>query len=108
MPYRKKPLQGLGSIAGTVTTALDVSLDPYLPETICRVGQLAAVENRRPVPPCNTTAPGLPGGIGLRNAMVPLRGYVYLQQHKWAYPLVVAAAVGLPMYIGYLLGKGSR
>ena len=117
MSYHRKPRTsfGLGDASSVVSkvvsgvqTAVDVSADPYLSETICRVQQLIAIENNRPVPICNETPSGLVGGIGLRRAMPILRGYVYAQQHPWVYPVAGAVAVGIPVLIGYLLGKGSR
>jgi hypothetical protein len=96
------------SVATGLNTAVDIGTDPYLPETICRAQQLVAIENKRPVPLCARTADGLRGGIGLRGAMPVLRGYVYAQQHPWVYPAVGAVAIGVPILIGYLLGKGSK
>jgi hypothetical protein len=37
--------------------------------------------------------------------MPVLRGYVYAQQNQWVYPVAVLAAIGLPMWIGYELGR---
>lgn len=97
----------LGGISDVAQAALDVSSDPYLPEAVCRVRQLKAIESRTAVPPCVTTAPDLVGGIGLRKAMRPLRAFVYAEQHPWLYAVVVATVVGVPALIGYRLGKGS-
>lgn len=106
---------GLGDVASTlanlataVQTGVEVGSDPYLPETICRAQQLIAIENQRPVPACASTPANLSGGIGLRIAMPVLRGLVYAQQHKWVYPVAVAGVIGVPMLVGYLLGKGSK
>jgi hypothetical protein len=111
--HRKHP--GLGDAAETirnvatgVSTALDITRDPYLPETICRTQQLIAIEGKHPVPVCAKTRPNLQGGIGLRKAVPLLRAYVYAQQHAWVYPVVGAVAIGVPVVIGYLLGKGLR
>lgn len=116
---KKHGLSGLGDLTssleslfsnaeGAVGAALNASQDPYLPEVACRFNQLAAINANHPVGTCNDTPSGLPGGIGLRNLIVPLRGYVYAQQHKWVYPLAIAAVVGVPMAIGYALGKGRK
>lgn len=103
---RRKPLLGaLGDLASTLTTALDVASDPYLPEIVCRVGQLKNIDHGEVVQTCLETPDDIAGGVGLRNAIYPLRAYVYAQQNKWVYPLAVAAILGIPMWIGYELGK---
>lgn len=116
MSYHRKT-QALGGldlaaitkkVAEGVSTAVDVSHDPYLGEAICRVQQLVAIENKREVPVCTKTASGLVGGVGMRRLMPALRGYVYAQQHPWVYPVAGAVAIGVPVLIGYLLGKGLK
>jgi hypothetical protein len=96
------------TIAAATSTAADVVNDPYLPETICRAQQLVAIENRHALPACANSPAGMAGGIGLRKLMLPLRGLVYAEQHRWVYPVAAVAAIGVPMALGYLLGKGSR
>lgn len=98
----------MGDLASTIATALDVAGDPYLPEIVCHIQQLKAIDHGEAVPVCAETPDGVVGGVGLRNAIWPLRGYVYAQQNKWVYPIVVAAIIGLPMWLGYELGRGSR
>jgi hypothetical protein len=93
----------MGDVLSTVVGA---SQDPYLSEVICRVEQLQSIDKKQPVKPCVKTRPGLPGGIGLRRTIQPLRAYVYAEQRPWVYPVAVAAIVGLPLFIGYQLGKG--
>ena len=106
---RMRPsLQGLGSLSSTIDTAIDVASDPYLAKVICHVKQLKNIDHGEPVAICSPTPPGISGGVGLRNAILPLRGYVYAQQNLWVYPLVIAAVLGIPMLIGYELGKGSK
>lgn len=101
MSYSKS----LGDIFGTITTALDVANDPYMPEVVCRINQLRAVEHGESVTECVSLAPGLAGGVGLRSAMPAFRAYVYAQRNPWVYPLLMAAVVGLPLYLGYELGR---
>lgn len=103
-----RPRSAMGDIASTVTTALDVANDPYLNEVVCRVHQLKQIENGEAVSVCAETPPGLVGGVGMHNAIYPLRGYVYAQQNKWVYPLLALALIGLPAYVGYQLGKSSK
>ncbi len=106
---------GLGGLGGDVFstivdaagTALNVATDPYLPELICRVRQLYQVENSQKVLPCNKLPLTLVGGIGLRQAIVPLRGYVYAQQHKWVYAAAAALLIGVPLFVGYEIGKAK-
>lgn len=98
----------LANLASAIHTGVEVGSDPYLPETICRAQQLIAIENKQPVPTCAETTGNLQGGIGLRIAMPVLRGLVFAQQHKWVYPVAVAGVIGVPMLVGYMLGKGKR
>jgi len=95
----------LGDVQSVVQTAADVLNDPYLSEAICHVQQLAAIENKRPVPTCTVTAPNLAGGVGIRKAMPAMRAYVYAEQHPWVKVAAVAGVLGVPMLVGYLLGR---
>lgn len=99
-------LGDISSLFNAVGIAADVTADPYLPETVCRVGQMRALNRGQAAPACATTADGLPGGVGLSKLIKPLRGYVYSLEHKWVAPAVIAGVIGVPMLIGYLLGKG--
>lgn len=96
----------INAVVGAAGGALDIASDPYLPEVVCRLAQLKAIESGTTAAACTDTADNLPGGVGLRNAVAPLRAYVYAQQNKWVYPVALAAIIGLPMWIGYELGKG--
>lgn len=97
----------MGDLASTIGTAVDVASDPYLAEVVCRIGQLKHIDHGEPVTPCEVTPEGVAGGVGLRNVAPALRAYVYAQQNKWVYPLAVAALVGLPLWVGYELGRGG-
>lgn len=114
MAYTRKP-QTLGDLSSTISnivagagTAADLLADPYFAEVVCRLGQIKAIERRQPVPACAKTPLGIPGGAGLQRAVVPLRAYVYAQQNQWVYPVAIGAAIGLPILLGYYLGKGKR
>lgn len=96
----------MGDLTSILNTASDVANDPYLPEVICRIQQLKNIERGETVTVCTEAPEGIAGGVGLRNAMVPLRAYVYAQQNTWVYPLAIAAILGIPMWLGYELGKG--
>jgi hypothetical protein len=96
----------LSTVTGAIGTAASAVNDPYLPETICHVRQMSELENGgRVVTTCAKTADGLRGGIGLRKFVKPLRAYVYAEQNPWVYPVAIGAAVGVPLLLGYLLGK---
>lgn len=98
----------MGDLASTLGTAADVASDPYLSEVICRIGQLKNIDRHEAVATCtNTPGDGAGGGIGLRKAVPALRAYVYAQQNTWVYPLAVAAIVGIPMWIGFKIGRGD-
>lgn len=105
MPYCRHRA-ALGDVASTLVTAAAVAGDPYFSEAVCHVGQLKAITAKLPVPRCGKTAPGLVGGVGLGRAMPAMRAYVYAEQQPWVYYAGAAAIVGVPMLVGYLLGKG--
>lgn len=105
--------QALGDLSSIITTTLkgvsaaaDVVSDPYLPETICHIEQLSQIKKGQRVQICGQVPPGLPGGVGLEKAQMPLRAYVYAEQNTWVYPAAIAAVVGIPFLFGYLIGKG--
>lgn len=98
--------QGMGDLESLVIAGINIANDPYLNEVICRARQLQAVKAKTAVPVCPNTAPGIPGGIGLERAVVPMRAYVYAEEHKWVYLLAGVGIIGLPLLIGYELGKG--
>ena len=114
-PSKRSSPGALGDLASTITNiastvgiAADLANDPYLPETVCRVGQLKALNNKQRPGTCQAVRDGMPGGVGLRKLIKPLRGYVYAQEHKWTYAAAAGVVIGLPLLLGYALGKGSR
>ncbi len=111
MGYLKRRYGGrpaLGGIADVAKAGAELSTDPYLPETVCRLRQVKAIKNNEAPPPCVETEPGLAGGVGLRKVIRPLRAFVFAEQHPWVYALAVAAAVGVPVWIGYEIGRGTK
>jgi hypothetical protein len=94
----------MGDVISTIGTVLDVANDPAMPEVVCRIQQLQSIDRGQPVPICAETIPGL-GSPWIQNVLPVLRGYVYAQQNKWVYPVLVAAVIGLPMWVGYELGR---
>lgn len=97
-----------GNVENAAGAALSFSQDPYLPEVACRFNQLASINANQTPGACTDTPPNLAGGVGLRNVIVPLRAYVYAQEHKWVYPVAVAAIIGIPLFVGYQLGSGKK
>jgi hypothetical protein len=100
-----------------VGAAIGGATDPYLPEVICRVAQLQALgKDRSPlqamfgkkptvtVPACAVTPAGK-GGIGLERAVRPLRALVYVNRHPTTAWLGLAALLGVPMLVGYMIGR---
>lgn len=100
-----KAKQYLATIKQVGGQAISVLEDPYLPEMACRVAQLNAIEMKRPVPYCPATPGGKTGGIGLRKVAPVMRAYVYAEQHPIVKPVAVAAVIGVPFLLGYLVGR---
>ena len=96
-------------VLDAATAALKVAQDPYLPEVVCSVLRLSALEEgRAPGPPCRqvNAAPGR--GIGLRHVVVPIRLAVKARQRPIvAFAVVGGALLGLVAF-GYALGKNRR
>jgi hypothetical protein len=97
----------MGDVTSTLNTVLDVAGDPYLPEVVCRIQQLEAIDHGQPVPTCAETPDTVQGAQWAANLLPVMRGYVYAQQNKWVYPVAVALVLGIPMLIGYELGRSS-
>ncbi len=96
----------VSEIENAVTTALSAVSDPYLGEVMCHIGQLQQVKSGQVPTPCTEVPYGQPGGIGVDNVAVALRGYVYAQENPWVVPVAIAAVVGIPFFLGYMMGKG--
>jgi len=105
-------MSGLGDLASSIESALgtgvNVAEDPYLPEVLCHINQLQQINAGQPAGVCAETADNLPGGVGLINAVKPMRAYVWAEANKpWSWVLIAGVAVGIPMLLGYELGKGG-
>jgi hypothetical protein len=96
------------------------AVDPYLPEVFCRVSQLQALTTDRtmlqamfgkkptsPVTPCVSTPFGQKG-VGVERVIRPLRGLVYVEQHPAAVWAGIAVLFGVPMLVGYMIGRKTR
>lgn len=89
-------LPNIGSAAGA---AAYIVADPALGQV---AGLIEQLHNLQP-----QTSPGVPGpGVGLGDLIFPLQVYVAFKQNPIVIgSLVVGAIVGIPMFIGYMLGK---
>jgi len=103
----RRPQQAMGDLLSTLATAVDVANDPYMPEVVCRIQQLKAVNNGQAVPTCADTPDGT-AGIGQGLVMPALRAYVYAQQNTWVYPMAILAVVGVPFWLGMMWAEGNR
>lgn len=105
---------GLGSLGDTASTIADaatvtaeISGDPYFGEMLCHAKQLVQISKGKAPQDCVQVPLGVPGGIGLRYAVVPARGFVFAQQHPVTYILAGLVVLGLPMAIGYAIGRSK-
>lgn len=103
--FASQALNALTQAGGALGTGAKVVADPYLPEVLCQIDQLAQIEAGRVPLPCPRIPPGRVGGVGLRKVVAPMRAYVYAEQHPWVYPAAIGAAIGIPFLLGYLAGK---
>lgn len=105
-PRKVRDTEALGDLASDLTTAADIAKvaaeiirDPALPEIVQSVDRLHQLE-------VQSGAPDGGAGIGLRNVVTPLQYYVkYRENPILIGALAVAIVVGIPMFIGYTLGK---
>lgn len=97
------------------------SVDPYLPEALCRVDQIRALRKNRgfvaavfgkpptvEVPRCQVTPPGLTGGVGVGGAIRPLRGAAYVYEHPTVVAIGIVAVIAVPYLLGYIHGRTTR
>lgn len=104
-------LSGLGGIADLITKgaglAANTLSNPYVPEVLCRLDQVQAANANPPrvAPGCANTPLVTADTLGIRKYMIPIRAYAYAEQHPWAYLLGAGLVVGVPLLIGYAIGK---
>lgn len=96
-------LQQAKGILGTSKVILE---DPALPEVTAIVLELHKMEQPK-VRPGAPPPPKVPG-IGLKNAVKPLKAYRYVMRNKWVLPVAALAILGLPFVAGYMTGKRRR
>lgn len=111
MSYYKRYARGrrpaMGDLTSTISTVVDVATDPYLPEVVCHIQQLQQIGRNQPVQVCTDTPSSMDTGVGIGPAMPALRAFVYAQQNPWVYVAGVVAILGVPLWLGYELGKGG-
>lgn len=92
------------AIGNAVSQAAGVVSDPYSGELVCRIRQVVAMGTKTNVA-CSSTPLHLSSPARLKKPTLALRGYVYAEQRPWVYPAAIAAVVGVPFLLGYLVGR---
>ena len=98
----------MGDIASTIATAVNVADDPFLPELVCRINQLTAIQHGQEGGICANTPEGTTGGVGIGPLMPALRAYVFAQQNQWVYPVAAVVLLGIPFFFGYEYGRTPK
>lgn len=104
---RGRVMQAMGDVSSILQTGLNVASDPYSQELLCQVGALQTIAHGGAQPLCPEVPDGTPDTAGIANLVKGLRWYVYAQANPWVYPVALAAVIGLPLLVGYSLGKGK-
>jgi hypothetical protein len=112
-------MSGVADDVMSLAKQVSGSVDPYLPEVLCRVDQIRALQTDRtfvqgvfgkkatvPVPACPRPAVDVRKGVGVVLAVRPLRGAAYLYSHPTVVAIGLAAVVAIPYLLGYSHGKG--
>lgn len=73
--------------------------DPALPSIADSLVRLHDIEVKNP----STGSTSV--GIGLRNVVKPLQVYVWTQEAPWRKWALLGIAIGLPLAIGYTVGR---
>lgn len=100
---------GISTAISTAQALVDVTRDPHLPEVVCHVLRLDAMESGQPPgPPCQKmSTKAYPGkGIGLRYAVPPLRVLDWAREHPIRAAGIAVGTIGALVWIGYLIGEG--
>jgi hypothetical protein len=89
------------TLKSVVSSASTIIEDPALPQLTKSVLELKAIEQKRG---------GSTGakGIGLSEIVKPVQYFVYYKKNRWILPVVAIALLGIPMLIGYSIGKKKR
>lgn len=108
MAYQRHSLGGVGSvISATAAVVEDPCLLP-VSELLLELHRLAQAPARPRAPGQPAPAPSAPAkGIGLCQAVKPLRAAVWVRRRPWVLPVAGVAVVGGLIGLGYLLrGRG--
>lgn len=97
-----------GSTASdALVSAAAVASDPALPEVLRLVRQLNSIESAKTSSP-SAPRPSFSAGVGLSQAITPLKILIYTRQRPWIVPASAVALVFLPLLLGYSIGRRSR
>lgn len=97
-----KAKQYAGKAGGILDSAKVILEDPALPEITGYILELSQLEQRAPK---KGGAPSKTKGVGLKRIVVPLKYYVAYRKNPLIGYIALAAILGLPFMLGYLLGK---
>lgn len=101
----------LGSTASDIANkAAQVIGDPALPQVLSLVKQLYDLETSRPggAPSTSSGPVNYRAGVGLSAAIAPLKVVLYVRKNPWVVPAAVAGVLGLPLMLGFSLGRASK
>lgn len=109
----RSPVAGpvLGSTASDIANrTAQVIGDPALPEVLSLVKQLYVLETSRPKAGGGTSTGPIDyrAGVGLSAAVMPLKVVLYVRKNPWVVPAAVAGLLGLPLMLGFSLGRASK
>lgn len=98
-------MSGMGDVSSTIVTVADVAANPYFPEMVCRIQQISDIDHGRPVGVCAETPSDPVNNQSWQRVLMGMKAFAYAQQNQWVYPAALAVLIGLPMWIGYELGR---
>jgi hypothetical protein len=90
----------LSKAAPALGAAQKILEDPYFPKVTQAILELNRLEQRPGAPPKK--------GVGLDKVAKALGVYVYARTNKWVVPTALAVVIGVPLLLGYGIGKRSR
>jgi len=98
----EKAKQYAGKAGSILDSAKVILEDPALPEITGYILELNRLEQKAPK---KGGAPSKTKGVGLKRVIVPLKYYVAYRKNPIVGYIAIAAILGLPFMLGYLLGK---
>jgi hypothetical protein len=108
MAYTTNHLE-LGAIGDVLPAATAVATDPCLGQVATLVRRLHDLEQPRRTASGAPVAPAPPTkGIGLCQAVTPLRAVVYIKERPWILPVGAICLIGGLMGLGYVLGATRK